>query len=211
MSKYPRSFLLSVLIGLAAQAQAQAPSKAPSKAPAKAAERVRFRGYSIDVRNLAGKPNRDTVLASVKDQLTLADTVRLDSAKKAFMRSIPIVILTETTGSMRYTDSTVFVPAHAYDKERPQLLHELMHAYHNYRLRDGFGNAAILSMYEQARTGGKFPADAYMLSNVGEYFGMMAAVFLHGSALRDPFTRDSIRLKQPDMYAWLVREFGRRR
>ena len=211
MSNYLRSFLLSVLIGLAAQAQAQAPSKTPSKAPSKAPERVRFRGYSIDVRNLAGKANRDSVLASVRDQLTLADTVRLDPAKKAFLRSIPIVILAASEGRPRFADSVVQLPAQVYDKVRPILLHELLHAYHSRRLPDGVGNASILSMFEQARTSGKFPADSYMLSNVAEYFAMMSSVFLHGSAARDPFARDSIRLKQPDMYAWLVREFGRRR
>jgi hypothetical protein len=49
-----------------------------------------------------------------------------------------------------------------------------------------------------------------MLSNVVEYFAMMASVYLHGSAARDPFIRQAIQEKQPDCYQWLVREFGPR-
>lgn len=47
-----------------------------------------------------------------------------------------------------------------------------------------------------------------MLSNVQEYFTMMASVYLYGSAGRIPFTRENIRTKQPDAYMWLEREFG---
>jgi hypothetical protein len=192
----------AILIGLPAQTGAQAASENIGW--------VRYRGYSIDVRSLAGNANRDAVLASVKGQLTLADTVRIPSAKLAFLRAVPIEILAASEGRPRYADSVVQLPAQIYDTERPILLHELMHAYHHRRLRDGFGNATILSMFEQARTSGKFPANSYMLSSVPEYFAMMSSVYLHGSAARDPFARDSIRLKQPDMYAWLEREFGPR-
>lgn len=194
--------LVAILIAL--------PSQLAAQAPAKDSGWVRHRGYSIYVRNLAGNANKDAVLASVRGQLTLADTVRLAPARKAFMRGVPIVILATSEGRPRFADTAVVLPAQVYDSVRPILLHELMHAYHRRQLRDGFGNPSILAMYEQARTGGRFPADSYMLSSVPEYFAMMSSVFLHGSAARDPFARDSIRLKQPDMYAWLVREFGPR-
>jgi len=36
----------------------------------------------------------------------------------------------------------------------------------------------------------------------------MASVYLHGSAGRDPFTRQAIKEKQPDCYPWLEKEFG---
>jgi hypothetical protein len=49
-----------------------------------------------------------------------------------------------------------------------------------------------------------------MLSNVVEYFTMMASVYFRGSAARDPFTRQTIQEKQSDCYRWLVRELGSR-
>ena len=197
---------------LAMQLPAQAPQATQgSKAPAPRAGLVRYRGFSIDARNLAGNPNRDTVLASVRAQVALVEAVRMDTAKKKFLRTIPIVILAEADARPRYTEGKISVPAQVVDKARPVILHELMHAYHERRLPGGFENPSIQSMYDQAQAGGKFPVGSYMLTNRGEYFAMMSSVFLHGSAARDPFARDSIRVKQPDMYAWLVREFGPRR
>jgi hypothetical protein len=68
--------------------------------------------HAIDVRNLSGMANRDAVLTSVFGQLTLADTVKLDSAKASFLRSIPITILVATSGSASYThDQGVLAPA----------------------------------------------------------------------------------------------------
>ena len=64
-------------------------------------------------------------------------------------------------------------------------------------------------MYDEARQSGKFPAGSYLLSNPAEYFAMMASVYLYGSAAREPFARDSIRIKQPRMYERLVKEFGK--
>jgi len=96
----------------------------------------------------------------------------------------------------------------SYDPNKPVLLHEMMHAYHDQKLSAGFGNADIQKFYQEARAGGQFPTGSYMLSSVPEYFAMMASVYLHGSAARDPFTRDAIRQKQPTLYQWLEKEFG---
>jgi hypothetical protein len=49
-----------------------------------------------------------------------------------------------------------------------------------------------------------------MLSAPGEYFAMMASVYLHGSAARDPYKRETIKERQPDCYRWLDQEFGPR-
>jgi hypothetical protein len=98
----------------------------------------------------------------------------------------------------------------SYSPEKPVILHELMHAYHDQKLSGGFGNTEIQQFYQQAKNSGQFPANSYMLSSVGEYFAMMSSVYLHGSAARDPNTRQEIKDKQPDFYQWLVKEFGPR-
>ncbi len=67
-----------------------------------------------------------------------------------------------------------------------------------------------LAFYNRAKSPGLYPAGSYMLANGGEYFAMTASVFLHGSAARDPFTRQNLKDKQPLYYNWLEREFGRR-
>ena len=117
-------------------------------------------------------------------------------------------LMTTISGTM-FTNRILYKTL-SYDADKPVILHELMHAYHDQRLSNGFRNAEIQRLFEQARTGGRFPASAYMLSNVAEYFAMMSSVYLHGAAARDPLTRQAIREKQPDCYEWLVKEFGPR-
>ena len=173
---------------------------------------VRHRGFRIDVTEVASAAGRDSMIKAVKEQLDMVADARMSAATLAFLRTVPIV-MQPVRGRARYGAGRIEVPLQSeapLDRDHPIVLHELCHAYHEKKLKDGFSNPAIVGFYEQAQKSGKFPAGSYMLSNHPEYFAMMASVFLHGSAMRDPFARDSIRVKQPDMYAWLVKEFGRR-
>ena len=173
---------------------------------------VRHRGFRIDVTEVASAAGRDSMIKAVKEQLDLVADARMSAATLAFLRTVPIV-MQPVRGRARYGAGRIEVPLQSeapLDRDHPVLLHELSHAYHDAKLKDGFDNPAIIAFYEQAKTSGKFPAGSYMLSSHGEYFAMMTSVFLHGSAMRDPFARDSIRVKQPAMYDWLVKQFGRR-
>jgi hypothetical protein len=169
-------------------------------------------GFRVDMTDIASAAERDSVIKAVKEQLDLVAKVKVPAATRAFFRTVPLV-MQPISGRTRYDRVRIVIPLRSeapYDRDHPILLHELCHAYHDAKLADGFNNAAVLALYEQAKQGGKFPAESYMLSNSAEYFAMMASVFLHGSAMREPFGRDSIRVKQPAMYAWLVKEFGPR-
>ena len=173
---------------------------------------VGHRGFTIDVTEVISAADYAPVIAAMKGQLDLVANLKMPAAVEAFFRTVPIVIQA-ISGRPRYGAGRIVIPLRSeapYGSDRPIVLHELCHAYHDLKLADGFGNPTILAFYEQAKQGGKFPGDSYMLSTNPEYFAMMTSVFLHGSAARDPFVRDSIRVKQPAMYDWLVKEFGRR-
>ena len=47
-----------------------------------------------------------------------------------------------------------------------------------------------------------------MLANPFEFFAMTASTALHGRAARPPFTRANVAAKAPELYAWIVGEFG---
>jgi hypothetical protein len=173
---------------------------------------VGHRGFTIDVTEVLSAADHDSVIRAVKEQLDLVANVKTSAATQAFFRTVPLV-MQPIGGRARYGAGRIVIPLRSdapYDRDHPILLHELCHAYHDARITDGFSNPTILAFYEQAKQSGKFPGDSYMLSNHAEYFAMMTSVFLHGSAMREPFGRDSIRAKQPAMYDWLVTEFGRR-
>jgi hypothetical protein len=184
-------------------------------APA-AAELFSYKGMEIEVSAIRSAPNREAILDALRRQIDIVDAAITDPAQKAFVKSVRLTMGASpgtTTDLARYSSKTkgVEFQSWSYGPKNPVLLHELMHAYHDQKLPNGFGNADILNLYQQARTGGRFPEKSYMLSrNVNEYFAMMASVYLHGSAARDPFTREAIKEKQPDCYQWLVKEFGPR-
>jgi hypothetical protein len=190
-------------------ATAQTPEVKPLTGPR---QTVRHKGFKIDVTEVTSAADRDSVIKAVKQQLDLVANAKMSPATLAFFRTVPLV-MQPVTGRARYGVGRIEIPLQSqapYDRDHPILLHELCHAYHDAKITGGFSNPAILAFYEQAKQSGKFPADSYMLSNTGVYFAMMTSVFLHGSAMREPFRRDSIRVKQPAMYDWLVKEFGRR-
>jgi hypothetical protein len=90
--------------------------------------------------------------------------------------------------------------------QRPAMLHELLHAYHNRVVPRGFKNAGILLHYNRAKDGQLYPADAYLMINEREFFAVTASIFLYGKD--GPITRSNIKEKQPDYYNYLVYIFG---
>jgi len=87
--------------------------------------------------------------------------------------------------------------------DRPILLHEFMHAFQQERLPGGARNPDVLRFYQHAKDGGLWPADAYMLSNVGEFFAMSASTYLYGHADRPPSSRAELERRQPHFADWL--------
>jgi hypothetical protein len=173
---------------------------------------VVHRGFTIDVTEVTSEADYASVITAMKNQLDLIANVKMPSATQAFFRTVPIV-MQAITGRPRYGAGRVVIPLRSeapYGSDRPIVLHELCHAYHDQKLAGGFNNSTILGFHEQAKQGGRFPGNSYVLSTTPEYFAMMTSVFMHGSAAVEPFVRDSIRIKQPAMYDWLVKEFGER-
>jgi hypothetical protein len=104
---------------------------------------------------------------------------------------------TATTGIVLIRPTTLL----DQNKTRPILLHELLHAYHDRILPNGFGNHAIESWFKQASEQGIYPADQYLMSNEREFFAVTASVFLSGKDRS--LVRADIKKKQPDYYTYL--------
>lgn len=96
------------------------------------------------------------------------------------------------------------------------VLHELAHGYHHRVLEDGFANAAIKQAYDRAKAGGKYELverwfgngkpntreRAYAMTNPMEYFAEATeAYFVRNDFF--PFTRDELKLHDPEMLALL--------
>jgi hypothetical protein len=173
---------------------------------------IHYKGFAVDVSAVRSFTNRDTVLGILRMQVDLVDDVVMPVEAKAFLETVPITVGDPPPGAMGVYSRAggVVITSAEYDPTRPNLLHELMHAYHDQRLPQGFANVDVLQCYQQALSGGRYPRDSYMLSNPEEYFAMVASVFLDGWSPRDPYVRDSILVKQPECYRFLGTVFGAR-
>jgi hypothetical protein len=87
------------------------------------------------------------------------------------------------------------------NKNRPLILHELLHAYHDHILPSGFANQAVKSWFATASEQQIYPSDQHLMSNEREFFAVTASVFLSGKD--GPLTRAEIKTKQPDYYKYL--------
>lgn len=128
-----------------------------------------------------------------------------DSAKSRWVNLDPVALAVDTNLGVIMV-RPVMLGASSMYAQRPAMLHELLHAYHNRMLPRGFKNVGILLHYNHAKDGQLFPAEAYLMTNEREFFAVTASVFLYGND--GPITRSNIREKQPDYYNYLVYVFG---
>lgn len=179
-------------------------------APALAKERLVYRDWDFDFGDVGGALAPD-LIASFKAQIDIVEDLPIKASIKAFWRKIPVRIDPATRGG-----PGVYVPSSRWMMlsmipQRPQnpvFLHELIHAYHHQKLPDGFKNADIIKQWNAAKITHAYPADAYMLSNPGEFLAMCASVVLWGKAARPPSTREGVKTTLPKTHAWIVKEFG---
>ncbi|THD37236.1 MAG: hypothetical protein E7773_04155 [Sphingomonas sp.] len=156
-----------------------------------------------------GGEQTPALLAALDAQIALVKSVRVKPEVAAFFAeqviTVDLVPNTKTRAGQR---GVFFQRSPLPPPENPVLLHELLHRYHLLKLPDGFANATVLDFYKRAKAAGDWPPQAYLYTNDKEFFAMVASVALCGHAARPPYTRALVREKLPEMYRWIVGEFG---
>lgn len=148
------------------------------------------------------------VAQCIAQQIGQVRALPISDGAMAFFAAQRISVDREQGTRTRAGPRGIFFQRDAIPPDNPVLLHELIHRWHADRLPGGMKNPTVLGFFAQANAGGLYPANAYMLTNPGEFFAMMASVVLHGRAARPPFLRENVRRKSPEVYAFIVREFG---
>jgi hypothetical protein len=97
---------------------------------------IHYKGFAVDVSAVRSFTNRDTVLGILRMQVDLVDDVVMPVEAKAFLETVPITVGDPPPGAMGVYSRAggVVITSAEYDPTRPNLLHELMHAYHDQRL-----------------------------------------------------------------------------
>jgi hypothetical protein len=167
-----------------------------------------YHGWNVDLSRVASKQPLDKSIAVVTHQLDIVEAVHLSPEVLSFMRTIPIwADPSRREGGPGFYHRPTGVDFHVrdLDPDKPIILHELLHAFHDRRL--GFDNADIERFYEQARHSGNWPSDTYFLTNVREFFAVTSSIYLYGNIPRPPFSREKLLQTQPDYYHWLAELF----
>ncbi|PDT13990.1 hypothetical protein CO670_25545 [Rhizobium sp. J15] len=167
-----------------------------------------YHGWQVDLSNARGAEPDKEMVAAVKRQLDIVENVNLKPDVLVFMRTIPIWAnpAAAAFGPGHYSSKTgIDLRVRSLDPDKPIILHELLHAYHDRMLPGGFGNGDVRQFFSNGR--GLWPGDSYMMSNDREFFAVTASVYLYGDIDRPPYSRSQLREKQPKYYQWLAALF----
>ncbi len=167
--------------------------------------RSQHQGFAIDWQN--GEQTAD-VVRSLDAQVAIVKRLQIRPEIAAFFAAQPITVDLQTGTHTRAGMNGVFFERRPVPADNPVLLHELLHRYHALRLQGGRANTDVLRFFEQVRASGRYPVRAYMFTNPVEFFAMCASVVLHGRAARPPATRASVKANAPDLFGWILEEFG---
>ena len=155
-----------------------------------------------------GGPQTPATAASLEEQIALVKGLTIKPEALAFFAAQPIVVDLATGTGTRASKTGIIFGRKPVPADNPVLLHELLHRYHFEKLAQGYDNPEILAFYNAAKAAGAYPANEYMFKDRMEFFAMCASVTLYGKAARQPLTRASVQKNLPDVYAWVVNEFG---
>lgn len=174
---------------------------------------VTHHGFFINLTRIQAREGRETSLAAVKRQIHLVESVGLAPEVVAFFRTVPILLLPDATGTpglYSKTNKRVALKYLDLAPDKPILLHEFLHAYHDQILADGNQNADVRHFYEMALQRHRMSRSEYFLSNEKEFFAVTASIYLHGPIKRAPYDRQTIRAAQPLYWKFLEGQFGKR-
>lgn len=167
-----------------------------------------YHGWQVDLTKAKGAEPDKEMVAAVKRQLDIVEHVDLKSDVLTLMRTIPIWAnpAAAKAGPGHYSSKTgIDLRVKALAPDKPIILHELLHAYHDRMIPEGFDNPDIKKFFEIGRQ--VWPADSYMMSNGHEFFAVTASVYLFGDIDRPPYSRSQLRENQPRYYQWLATLF----
>jgi hypothetical protein len=178
-------------------------------------EAPRYRGFMIDDSRVRSMANLGSIVSATKAQIDIVLAVGVPAEMLKFFQGVPFEVVppgviapgnpglySAKTKTVRVT-SVVVTAGH-----KPILLHELLHAYHDQMIPDGFANADIALFYERAKTIPAYAARSHMMQNDREYFACAGTAYLFGVTAQEPFNREKIRINQPVFYSYLKVLFG---
>lgn len=182
--------------------------------------KLNYRGFVVDMSAVRSAANFAAIESSVKHQIDIVADCGAKPEILSFFREQEITLkpgANDGGGSFNSKIKGVSINTVVQPQEKPILLHEMLHAYHYYKLPDGMKNTDVLRFYNRAKDGQFYPANethnerrvpTYLLTNEREFFAVTASLYLWGNVDREPYNRGRLKTLQPIYYEWLGRQFG---
>jgi hypothetical protein len=174
-----------------------------------------YRGFQIDDSRVAGMQNLEEVRAAIKEQIDIVWAVGLPAGIITFFQTVQMKVVpigamgTISPGLYIAQDKEIRITAGlAPQRNKPILLHELLHAFHDQRIHGGYGNEDIRAFFQLAEQISAYAPKSHMMSNQVEFFACSATTYLNGVTAQEPFKREKVRDCQPLFYAYLASIFG---
>lgn len=163
--------------------------------------------YAIDWQGEPVDPRLADILAR---QIAAIRALPIKPSALAFFARQPILIARRTGIGSRVIPRGALITRDPFPVDNPVLLHELLHRYHTQMLPEGRRNPDLLRFFADAKAKKDWPQQAYLYTDVGEFFAMTASVVLSGKAARPPYARAEVERRMPALYRWIVTEFALR-
>ena len=166
-----------------------------------------YHGWHIDASKVSDQP-REAVTTAIQKQLDAIETLGIAQDIVGFMRSVPLRADASHDGAPAHYDRAKGVDFRldALDPKKPILLHELLRAFQEQKLKAN-DNTIIANAYQESRDSGVWPANAPMLKSAPDFFAATATVYLFGTIDTEPFTQGRLHEVQPEYWKWLGEVF----
>jgi hypothetical protein len=162
-----------------------------------------YHGWHVDASKVSDQPH-DAVVKAVQKQIDGIETLGFAQDIMSFMRTVPLHATAAHDGAPAHYDqaSGLDFRVDALDPKKPVLLHELLRAFQDRKLK-AEENTIIANAYQESRQSGRWPADAPMLKSPQDFFAATATVYLFGDIDTPPFSRGRLYSAQPEYWKWL--------
>jgi hypothetical protein len=162
-----------------------------------------YHGWRVNAASAARVQRPAKTIKAIKAQLDIVEQVGLPPKVLDFMRGVPVPASSPEPG--HYTRARgVEVHAKNLDDKRPILLRQMLYAFQDQMLPQGYANPDVARLRREAAARRVWPNTATMLKDDPDYFAMTASAYLYGTITREPYTRADLCRTQPDACAWLA-------
>lgn len=173
---------------------------------------VQHGGFTVSERRLQAAGHAELspeISRAIVDQLKIVEAASVPPDVLAFFQSVDISFdpdLADHPGIFRELadKGEVRLRPMSFDRSRPVVLHELLHAFHFYKL--GLDHPSIIGAFRKARLDTAGAERIYFLSNPKEFFAVTASIYLVGDIKQPPFSCKA--LKDMAYMAFLRSQLG---